>query len=212
MASTTEMTSGTMHSKADVQRDRILRAAVRLFAQRGYHATSLKQLATRAGMTAPNVYHYYGSKEEILFEVHNSQLTRLLGELRDLAAAERDPAARVRAFAYRMVHRNLADPLASFVPSNRLLGLRGSNANLIRELMRQIRDEWVRSIEQGVAEGVFDVAEPKLAALNGLTMCSYVSTWFDPNGAFTKEEVAAEAADACLRMLRRKDSSVPGLR
>ena len=175
--------------------------AVRLFAQRGYHATTLKQLANQAGMTAPNLYNYYRSKEEILFEVHNSQLTRLLSELRELSATEKDVAARIYAFAYGMTHRNLEDPVASFVPSNRLIGLRGNKAKMIRELMRDIRREWVRSIEEGVRDGIFEVKEPKLAALNGLTMCSYVATWFDPKGAYSKEQVAGEAADSCLRMV-----------
>jgi AcrR family transcriptional regulator len=186
---------------ADAQRQRILRAAVRLFSQRGYHATSLKQLARQAGMTAPNLYHYYRSKEEILFEVYNSQLTPLLEELEHLRRSEHDPAERIRAFAFGMVYQDLEEPMAGFVPSNRLLGLRGVRAKTIREKMREIRDHWVTTIQEGVDAGLFDVREPKLVALNALTMCSYVATWFDPKGAFSKADVAKEAAESVLRML-----------
>ncbi len=188
-------------SKADAQRERILRAAVRLFSERGYHATSLKQLADQAGMTAPNLYHYYRSKEAILFEVHSTQLTRLLADLERLSGTQPDAAERLFGFAYGMIYRDLEDPLAGFVPANRLLGLRGSNAKVIRELMRAIRDHWVTAINDGVAAGIFHVGEPKLAALNGLTMCSYVATWFDPKGAYSKTEVAEDAAQGCLRMV-----------
>src|SRR3546814_16808207 len=51
----------------NAKKEAVLRAAVDLFNERGFHATSLDDIASRLGITTPAIYHYFGTKDQVLF-------------------------------------------------------------------------------------------------------------------------------------------------
>lgn len=188
-------------SQPNRQRRRIYGSAVRLFTRHGFHATSMKQLAADLGMTQANLYNYYSGKEEILFDVLRREMATLLRRERLLAEEADNPIDRVRALAYDLVTLDLDDPVAAFVSSHGLDGLSDEHRLEISKRMGEVRSIWRDAIDGGLQRGLFDCPEPQLASLTALTLCSFVSSWFNPTGSRSRHQVAAYTAAACLTFL-----------
>jgi AcrR family transcriptional regulator len=182
------------------QRERIRLAAVQHFTRQGFAATSMKQLGGSLEMTVANLYNYYPNKEAILLDVLEHQLMAVLARERKILAAEKSPAATLRALAHDLVVNDLNDPLAAFVGVQGLRGLSEENAAYISQLMAQIRSLWTEVLSDGAAAGAFDAKDPKFCALSILTLCSSVSTWYHPDRGYTPDYVASGVADLALRM------------
>jgi TetR/AcrR family transcriptional regulator, cholesterol catabolism regulator len=187
-------------SAPEAQHDRIRDAAVRLFTRQGYEGTSIKDLARELGMVPANLYNYYPNKQAILFDVVNYTLTDLLDRLR-ATAPEGDAPSRVRQMTVELVTRDLQDPVAAFVGHHGLNGLAGPARRRVSVVMADIRQMWMDVVAEGIAEGSFDTPAPKLAVLNTLTLCSFISSWFSSEGEFSPEYIANYVAAVVLRSL-----------
>ncbi|MFY1676242.1 MULTISPECIES: TetR/AcrR family transcriptional regulator [unclassified Streptomyces] len=189
---------------------RLLVAAVEAFAERGYHATTTRDIAGRAGMSPAALYIHYKTKEELLHRISRIGHDRALEILR--AAAGREGAASER----------LADAVGSFVRWHALrrttarvvqyeLDALGSEARAeIVALRRRCDAEILGIIEDGVAAGEFAVADPRGTTLAVLSLCVDVARWFNPEGPRSPDEVGALYADLVLRMVRAESPVAVG--
>ena len=75
---------------ADAQRDRILTAAQRCFAERGFHAATMASIADTAGISAGLIYRYFKSKHEIIHGIVQRQLEAAIDDLQETPAQDRD--------------------------------------------------------------------------------------------------------------------------
>ncbi|MBB5936326.1 TetR/AcrR family transcriptional regulator [Streptomyces zagrosensis] len=189
---------------ADVAPDaarRLVIAAVQAFAERGYHATTTRDIAGRAGMSPAALYIHYKTKEELLYQIS------LVGHRLALSILER-PALAVGSPAER-----LADAVRSFV---RWHAEHHTTARVVQyELdalgpehraeivgMRRATDAAVRKIiEDGVRSGDFDVADVPGTTLAVLSLCIDVARWFSDDGHRGPDEVGELYAGLALRMV-----------
>ena len=88
----------------DLNRETIVRAATRLFAQQGYPGTSMSDLAKACGVSKPLLYHYVSDKYELLREITEGHVTRLEAIIGEVEALELDAQARLRELIRRFVH------------------------------------------------------------------------------------------------------------
>ena len=89
------------------KRKRILEAAIRVFAEHGYHGTTTRELAQRSGLSVPGVYHYYPSKQDILFDLMTVIIDERSGDLLSDAIREHPEARTLN------VHAQLLDRLTA---------------------------------------------------------------------------------------------------
>ncbi|SER32449.1 transcriptional regulator, TetR family [Lentzea xinjiangensis] len=179
---------------------RMLIAAAHAFAEKGYHATTTRDIASLAGMSPAAVYIHYRSKEELLFNIsllgHETSLA-LLNGIEGGDAAQRLRTA-VSAFAgwhaeFHTTARVVQYELGALTPEHHAE---------VAELRRQIEQRMRSFIADGVAEGVFDVGDLKGATLAVLSLCIDVARWYQPGGRRTPDEIGALYADLVLRMVR----------
>ena len=179
---------------------RMLIAAAHAFADKGYHATTTRDIASLAGMSPAAVYIHYRSKEELLFNIslvgHETSLA-LLSSIRGGDAVERLKNA-VSSFAgwhaeFHTTARVVQYELGALSPEHHAE---------VAVLRRQIEQQMRSYISDGVAEGVFDVPDLKGATLAVLSLCIDVARWYQPGGKRTPDEIGALYADLVLRMLR----------
>lgn len=181
----------------------ILEAASRVFRARGLHAAGMRDIAAELGMAVGNLYYYFRDKEDLLAFVQESALARLL-----------EMAAKVRALDLPADHRlrllleehvvGLNDPEE---------GTPGSLAHLEVEALGEERragvlarrDEYeqiVRSlIEEGMDQGMFRRADPKVASLALLGSVNWTVKWFRPEGGKSAREIGRQIAEMMVRSL-----------
>jgi TetR/AcrR family transcriptional regulator, cholesterol catabolism regulator len=196
-----------------VARDRqqeVYGAALRLFREKGYHATSMQDIAAAVGLYKGSLYHYIGSKEELLVEVFERGMGTLLREVERIAAESGVPPAtqlrRVIRAHVGAVAENLDALTVYFHEWRSLAGESMDNVLAQRDryaaLVAQI-------VERGVHAGEFQTPDIRMATLGVLGMCNWLCQWYQPDGRLTAAEIAEHFADLALSGLCTPARSAP---
>ncbi|WP_256104695.1 TetR/AcrR family transcriptional regulator [Streptomyces sp. ODS05-4] len=180
---------------------RLLVAAVDAFAERGYHATTTRDIAGRAGMSPAALYIHYKTKEELLHRIsrigHDKALEILQGAADGPGSAADRLAEAVRSFVRWHAERHTTARVVQY----ELDALGAEHRTEIVALRRRSDAAVRRIINDGVAAGEFDVPDVPGTTLAVLSLCIDVARWFDSAGRRTPAEVGALYADLVLRMV-----------
>ncbi|MEU4098882.1 TetR/AcrR family transcriptional regulator [Streptomyces sp. NPDC026673] len=180
---------------------RLVIAAVEAFAERGYHATTTRDIAGRAGMSPAALYIHYKTKEELLYQISVVGHRLSLGLLQDAANGEGGPADRLAAAVRSFVRWHAEHHTTGRVVQYELGALGPEHYTEVVELRRG-SEAAVRSvIHDGVQAGEFDVPDVSGTTVALLSLCIDVARWFNPGGRRTPDEIGALYADLALRMV-----------
>ncbi|ANH90785.1 TetR family transcriptional regulator [Streptomyces sp. SAT1] len=213
MSTAQETAGGDAQPWAEVTPDaarRLLVAAVEAFAERGYHATTTRDIAGRAGMSPAALYIHYKTKEELLHRISRIGHEKALEILRTAARREGSATERLADAVSSFVRWHARGRTTARVVQYELDSL-GPDARAEILALRRLVDAEVRAVvEEGVAAGEFDVPDVRGTTLAVLSLCIDVARWFNVEGPRTPEEVGALYADLVLRMVRaRPDAARP---
>ncbi|MFF5252167.1 TetR/AcrR family transcriptional regulator [Streptomyces leeuwenhoekii] len=189
---------------------RLLVAAVEAFAERGYHATTTRDIAGRAGMSPAALYIHYKTKEELLHRISRIGHDKALDILRTAAGGEGSAAERLADAVSSFVRWHAGRRTTARVVQYELDALGPEARAEILALRRQVDAEVRGIIEDGVAAGEFDVADVQGTTLAVLSLCIDVARWFNIEGPRTPDEVGALYADLVLRMVGARRPSGRG--
>jgi AcrR family transcriptional regulator len=180
--------------------DRVHAAAVELFAGRGFHGTGIRDIALRAGLSTASLYHYMGTKEDLLAEIMRTSMDLLL---RAAAAVGSDgePPDRIVRLVHVHVLAHAVRPLHTRVTDDEMRALSAPVRAEVVTLRDRYEQIWQQAIDYGVTAGSFRVRAPGLARLALLEMCSGVARWYAPDGPLTLDQLAARYAEMALGLL-----------
>jgi len=186
------------------RREQILEAAARLFRERGFHATSVRDIADAVGLQGGSLYAHVQSKDEVLWEIVKESADRFFRALRPVVASDRDTLTKLREAI--LVHVNVItedlDAAAVYTTEWRHL------PEPRRSEFAAWRDEYeqlFRSlVHQGMREGHLSPVDEGYATLFILSALNYVYLWFRPEGRMGSEAVARMMADFIFNGLRRR--------
>lgn len=180
----------------------ILLTAARLFAERGYEATSIQDIADAVGMHKSSLYHYINGKEQLLFEAlsHTMDLSsRAMEEVLNskLSAADKMRQA-IRVHIANVMERR--HTVSLFLGDGRFL-----MAEQLAEYVRQ-RDRYENAFKQiitdGIQDGSFGDVDVSLATKAIVGICNYLVQWYSPDGRLDPDGLAAYFAHLVVdRML-----------
>ncbi|MCW3011567.1 MAG: TetR/AcrR family transcriptional regulator [Solirubrobacterales bacterium] len=188
---------GEDFSPAAIRGD-ILEAATEVFSVRGYHATSMQDVADALGMRKPSLYHHVRKKEDLLYAIHDRLIDGLVAQTVAAVSTGEPSALRLRA-----VLRVAMDLVANHTREVRVFL---SDADAIEgerwDAIVAKRDDYERMVrgvlEEGVADGSFVIAHVPVATRGILAMANWGYTWFDPAGELSAGAVADLFADMTL--------------
>ncbi|MFE3408576.1 TetR/AcrR family transcriptional regulator [Streptomyces mirabilis] len=207
MSTAEETAGGEMQPWAEVTPDaarRLLVAAVEAFAERGYHATTTRDIAGRAGMSPAALYIHYKTKEELLHRISRIGHDKALDIVRGAALGGGSAAERLTDAVRSFVRWHAGQHTTARVVQYELEAL-GPEARAEIVALRRQTDAAVRGIiADGVAAGDFDVPDVPGTTLAVLSLCIDVARWFNVDGPRTPDEVGALYADLVLRMVGAK--------
>lgn len=208
--STAEKTGGDDLPWGEVTPDaarRLLVAAVEAFAERGYHATTTRDIAGRAGMSPAALYIHYKTKEELLHRISRIGHDKALRLLRTAADGPGSAAERLADAVRSFVRWHADHHTTARVVQYELDALGDEHRTEIVALRRE-SDAAVRDmINDGVRDGEFDVADVPGTTLAVLSLCIDVARWFNVAGHRTPDEVGALYADLVLRMVGAQEQA-----
>ncbi|MEL5954941.1 TetR/AcrR family transcriptional regulator [Streptomyces sp. CLV115] len=205
--STAEETDGDSAPWAEVTPEaarRLLVAAVDAFAERGYHATTTRDIAGRAGMSPAALYIHYKTKEELLHRISRIGHDRALFVLEAAADGGGTAAERLAEAVRSFVRWHAEQHTTARVVQYELDALGVEHRTEIVELRRRSDAVVRRIIGEGVQAGEFDVPDVPGTTLAVLSLCTDVARWFNEQGSRTPDEVGELYADLVLRMVAAK--------
>ncbi|MFD4669400.1 TetR/AcrR family transcriptional regulator [Lentzea sp. NPDC058450] len=180
--------------------ERVREAAVRLFAERGFHGTGIRDLAQAAGLSSATLYHYMGTKEDLLVSIMRTSLTDLITKA-EAIAAEPDETTRIVALVEMHVRAHAEKPRETAVVDGEMRALTGERRAEIVALRDRYEQVWQDAIVDGVKAKKLTVGEPSVARLALLEMCSGVSRWYSPDGPLELRDLTIQYGTMALGML-----------
>lgn len=185
------------------RRAEICRTAAQLFRDRGFDATSVSDVARALGMTKAGLYHYFESKEALLFEIMSYGLDRVRDEVVVPIRAIRDPEERLHQIVMR--HASIATQGRGAVThlGDEIRALPPASRRQLEERMRKYVDIVRNTLAELKAAGRLRDVDPTVAAFSLIGMILWLPRWFRQDGRLTQQQVAKELAKLAVNGLLR---------
>jgi AcrR family transcriptional regulator len=183
----------------------IIQAAAQIFRQKGYHATSMQDIAGAVNLQKASLYHHVENKQEILFTILEHALDLLIGDMRAVVDSDLLPEEKLRLAMQVYMGRLTED---SDLAAVLLLEHRSLEKRLrSRHAARRDRYEtlWRKIIEGGVEQGVFRQVDVSIATFAIMGVQNWMITWYRDGGRLTALELSDHFSELFLEGLRVKE-------
>ncbi len=175
-------------SHSDITGPRVRDAALRLIAQHGYAAVSMRQIAGEVGMQAGALYNYTPDKQTLLFDLMKDHMVALLAALKDLPSRT-EALARLEDFTRFHIRFHVPRPDQVFVSYMELRNLSPENFAMIEAMRRRYEDALEDILRAGEAEGAFDMKDTRVTAMALIAMLTGISNWYRADGRLETETI-----------------------
>lgn len=181
-----------------------LAAAIDAFVETGYHGSSMRDIAKRAGLSVSGVYHYYPEKQHLLVRALDITMDELHQRVSAARAEAVDGADEVvlivEALALFHTHRRQL----AFIGASEMRSLTEVNRTRITRSRNEIQRILDHAIDRAVRENRWITTEPRATGRAIATMCTSLPQWFRENGSATPEHIARTYAALAIAMLRER--------
>jgi TetR/AcrR family transcriptional regulator, cholesterol catabolism regulator len=202
-----EPTSDTRRSaKWEQRRDAIIDTSARVFARQGYHATGIMELCAANDLGKGALYHYIGSKEELLAAIHDRVMDEVMLGADRVAKMGGSPPAQLAALGDELLDVIHRYPDHVWVFLHEFPALTGDRAEQFRVRRHEYEARVEAVLRAGVESGEFRDVDPWLAARAWLGMHNYTYLWLQPGGRLTARSVAQPFAEIFMRGIANPSS------
>jgi AcrR family transcriptional regulator len=184
----------------------IVAAGVNLFAEKGFHGTSTREIAMMAGLSPAGMYAHLSSKEALLYEIQVQAHTKILWNFTH-ALGHEDRISGLKDLVARCVEFETTNKQVARIAGNELRSLAPEHMQEIIKIRHRCTGIVETIIEDGRAAGYFHVQHPDSAAKAVLSILSDISRWFNARGPLTAQDLTARYVELCLTMLGVADAA-----
>jgi len=186
-----------------VNREDIIRAAAKVFRERGFHGTTMQQIADAVGLQKGSLYHHIASKEELLNEVVIAGLTQLGERLEAVVTSSLPPAQKLRQLIethIRYAAENLDIATVVLFEHRAMLDFPALRAEYVAR-RDFFESQFRKAIQEGVDSGDFCPVDVPIVAQALLGAHNWLVMWYRPDGRLSPPEIASVIAEVFLRGL-----------
>lgn len=189
----------TIAKDHDDKRARILKSAARVFAQEGFDRASMSQLARECGISKANIYHYYDSKDAILFDILDSYLLQLRDQICGLDLEALEPADRLRRVVLEILLAYQGVDDEHRVQTSGMSALPEEQQKLLRGYQRDLV-EFVSDIIASISPATFedDAAKLRATTMSVFGMLNWFYMWNAGADSDARSDYAALVSDLTL--------------
>ena len=170
-------------------RENVRAAAVQLFAEYGYHAAPLRNIARMAGIQAASIYYHYANKEALLVEIMETHMQQLNANLERIVREQSDPQKRLYDAIANHIRLHTSYKAEFFIIDTEIRALEGDHRRYILSLRDRYEFLLQELLRDGMERGVFRQSDVKVSSYAIIAMCTEVATWFRPNGRLSVQQV-----------------------
>jgi len=170
-----------------------------VFARRGYHATGITELCTANGLGKGALYHYIGSKEELLAAIHDRVMDEVMLSADRVTSAGGSPSEQLEMLGDELVGIIARYPDHVWVFLHEFPALTGEWAEQFRRRRRQYEQRVESIFRAGIDAGEFRDLDPRLATFAWLGMHNYTYLWLKAGGRLSARDVATSFSDIFIR-------------
>ena len=184
-----------------VKREALMHAAVKMFNQKGFHATSLDEVAHSLKISKPTIYHYLGNKEQILMTCLEAGVAHLLQAAKQVEQQHYDGATRIRQFLSLYGSRILDDfGRCVILTPDEVLSPEAQSQ--LHAQKRQVHQAFVNMLQQAMQEGAISQQHhPKLLAVTLTGAMNSAANWYRVDGELSGEELVKQMVDILMQGL-----------
>lgn len=170
-------------------REKIRSAAVQLFAEMGYHAAPLRDIARLAGIQAASIYYHYENKQALLVEIMETHMRQLNANLAHILTQPVPVTERLSQAIASHIRLHTSYKSEFFIIDTEIRALEGDN----REHILALRDEYEHLLqhllEEGMQQKILRCSDVKVSSYAIIAMCTEVASWFHSPGRLTVQQV-----------------------
>lgn len=185
-------------SDGEVTRGEIRKVSLSLFAQYGYAAVSMRQIASQVGVQASAIYQYYPNKQQILVSLLQNHMDGLLSACHEEITAK-DPVDRLEQFARFHIRYNINRPDEVFLSYMELRSLEPEGFATIADLRSKYEAVLKSILRDGIKSGVMKIDDPHVSAMAILAMLTGVNTWYRSGGRLSQKKIENMYASMVLK-------------
>lgn len=171
-------------------REEILASATGLFAERGYRAVTIDDIAANLGYTKSVVYYYFKSKNEILWQIISRIFDGFLQKILTIKEMNLPPEQALAKMVRQHALSVTENPQWTSIFNKEEPELDPNQRRQVRRMKRDYDALFESVYEEGVAKGTFRNIPSHVVVGGALGMCNWLYVWYDPNGALSAEEIA----------------------
>ncbi len=180
---------------------RLLQAGAEAFAERGFHATTTRDISSRVGLSPAGLYVHYPSKQALLAHLSTAGHEAALDLVDRTLGGGGASHARLHAMVAAFVSWHAEHHLVARVVQYELRSLDAETLTAVSALRRRMEDRVEEVVREGVRDGTLRAPHPRQASRAILSLAVDVARWFDPRGRDTASDTGQVYADLALRML-----------
>ncbi|MBN6040683.1 TetR/AcrR family transcriptional regulator [Amycolatopsis sp. 195334CR] len=182
---------------------RLLSVATKLFAKKGFDRTSVQEIVEAAGVTKGAMYHYFGSKDDLLYEIYARVLREQTEQLERLMAGDAPLAERLSAAASDVVVSTIANLDDATIFMQSMHHLSPEKQKSVRAERRKYHERFRSLIEEGQSSGEFRADKPADLVLDFFFGgVHHLGSWYRRSGSMSAQQVGDHYADLLLSALR----------
>lgn len=200
------------HDSPDAVR-RLLHAGLEVFAERGFHAATTREIAARANMSPAALYIHFRAKTDLLYTLSRVGHLRVLRQLQETAATTDEPVERIRRLVETFTAFHVRNHRVARVAQYEHRALRGEQYDTILQLRRDIDAVLRGAVTEGVRTGAIQVEDIRGTLVAIASLCIDVVRWYEGGPHWSPERLAALNSRLVLTMLcARVTEDRPGSR
>ncbi len=192
-----------LRERYERRRHEVIVTAAKLFAERGYQATSMSDLTAATGLAAGGLYHYIESKEELLILICDELLDPLLERAREIVATEAAPADQLRALLHAWLEQIAShrDHMLVFAQERHVIE-REPQWRRVRGRRKAFEKLLDDVLARGERDGTMHFDDRAFTLLTLLGMVNYTPQWLSPRGRLSPAQIADAYSDTILAAAR----------
>ncbi|MHB8510475.1 MAG: TetR/AcrR family transcriptional regulator [Candidatus Dormibacteria bacterium] len=195
--------------KWQARREAIVDTSARVFARRGYHATGIMELCDANDLGKGALYHYIGSKEQLLAAIHDRVMDEVMQSADRVVLAGGSPSAQLAMLGDELLDVIARYPDHVWVFLHEFPALTDERAEQFRVRRREYERRVEVVLQAGIDSGEFRDVNPRLTALAWLGMHNYTYLWLKASGPLSARDIAKPFADIFLRGIANPTPTLP---